>query len=313
MKTQTMRRVLGAATAVGASVALIGTGLAGAAPSSDLSSDSGGSAGSGGSSTMSASADLGTPFTFDNFADCPKDTVTAPIKPGGPNNVGSCYDLYVRSGTMKLGNLTVDIPDGSLKIAVGQNYKIDENGNPIPLDPGPGYELAWHSKDDGHNGLYSNDVTVPGGAFGTSSSENFALTGIKAEVQAVKPPVVHLLESRLTMSIRLKLSNPLLGDSCYLGSAENPINIDLKPTYVPPALENDHGDGAMLIGLKSEDNSFSVPGATGCGLFGSLNGIVNSKAGAPSASGQNSLTTVSDVYNISSLLPAWPPVPITTP
>ncbi|GAA4807940.1 hypothetical protein [Tomitella cavernea] len=310
MKTKTMRRALGTATAVGASVALVGSGLAGAAPSSELSSDSGGSSGSSGSSASEAS---NIPIGYDNYADCPKDKVTAPTKPGGPNNRGSCYDLYVRSGTMKLGNLTVDIPDGSMKIAVGQNFKVDENGNPIPLDPGPGYELAWLAKDDGHNGLYSNDVTVPGGALGTSSSENFALTGIKAEVQAVEPPVVDLQESRLTMSIRIKLSNPLLGDSCYLGSAENPINIDLKPTYVPPALENDHGDGAMLTGLKSVDNSFSVPGATGCGLFGSLNGMVNSKAGAPSASGQNSLTTVSDVYNINSLHPSWPPVPVTTP
>ncbi|HKT00593.1 MAG TPA: hypothetical protein VJT31_13745 [Rugosimonospora sp.] len=111
----------------------------------------------------------------------------------------------------------------------------------------------------------------------------------------------------LSMPIKIKLSGSLLGDSCYLGSDSQPIVLHpTSGTTNPPApnkpvsgdpgslaLDLDpHGYGALIAsytGATLVDNSFAVPGATGCGLFGVLNGIVNSVFGLPSAAGNNTV------------------------
>lgn len=105
------------------------------------------------------------------------------------------------------------------------------------------------------------------------------------------------------LPIKLRLINALLGLTCYLGSDSNPLI--LRPTTGtthPPApntpitgdpgvidvVADPHGYQSVIASFGNAslvDNAFGAPGATGCGLLGSLNGLVNlafglSQAGA---------------------------------
>jgi hypothetical protein len=106
----------------------------------------------------------------------------------------------------------------------------------------------------------------------------------------------------LTLPVRVKLNNPLLGSNCYIGSEAHPIQLQLTTgTTSPPAPNKpikgfvgnlgEEGENGIIIieQLGLVDNSFSVPVAEGCGGFFSflINPIVNAKLGLPSAAGHN--------------------------
>lgn len=106
----------------------------------------------------------------------------------------------------------------------------------------------------------------------------------------------------LTMPVRVHLKNPLLGNSCYVGSETHPITLNLTTGATSPPLPNKsiHGKAGslgfeeednivMLTGNSLVDNSFSVPVAEGCGEFFSflIDPIVDAKLGLASTSGNN--------------------------
>jgi hypothetical protein len=95
------------------------------------------------------------------------------------------------------------------------------------------------------------------------------------------------------LPIRLRLINAVLGVTCFLGSSAHPLI--LRPTTgttsPPPPNTPITGDPGVIdfapdpngfeaavlsfTGARLVDNSFGAPGATGCGLFGALDGLVN--------------------------------------
>ena len=113
----------------------------------------------------------------------------------------------------------------------------------------------------------------------------------------------------LPIKVHLENSTGVLGSSCYVGSSASPIvlNLTTGTTAPPPPNKPITGktpevefDGELEI-LKLNkgifvDNSFAAPGANGCvlTLFGfipiSINGLVNSQSGLPSAAGNNETT-----------------------
>jgi hypothetical protein len=108
----------------------------------------------------------------------------------------------------------------------------------------------------------------------------------------------------LVLPVRVHLKNPLLGNSCYIGSEASPIQLHLTTgTTSPPAPNSPISGKTGEISEEEEvvvisnnslvDNSFSVPTSEGCGEFlgitGFLDGIVNGKLGLPSASGHNTV------------------------
>ena len=95
-----------------------------------------------------------------------------------------------------------------------------------------------------------------------------------------------------------------LGPSCFLGSDMNPIllhpeNTDISNlmggfnNFDPDGTLNPNGPLSTLVvsGVIQGDNTFSVPGATGCGPNGdgSLDAAVNAIVGLPAPSGSNHL------------------------
>jgi hypothetical protein len=167
---------------------------------------------------------------------------------------------------------------------------------------------------------------VPGGLFGIVAPKwwplflqewfnnqiNEGATGVNATVEVAGPAtgikvnaINILFESGIGLSLptKIKLSNPILGSSCYIGSDSSPVVIDFTSgeTSPPPPnkpihgsagtfFENEAGTFFSLSGGSLVNNSFAAPGASGCGgLFSFfIDPLVNSLIGLPSPAGTNS-------------------------
>jgi hypothetical protein len=131
------------------------------------------------------------------------------------------------------------------------------------------------------------------------------LTGVNATTELAAPAGSVVLNSAaeqsgegtaLTLPIKVKLENPLLGSDCYIGSESEPITLKLTtgatggggPTGSPGTQSTKEEGGILVIsGVSLVSNSFSAPKASGCGPLGLLDGTVDSQIGLPSAAGNN--------------------------
>jgi hypothetical protein len=155
---------------------------------------------------------------------------------------------------------------------------------------------------------------VPGGLLGLvkcNEISNFLLritcevtfengvTGVNAVTELAAPASSVVLNTAaeqlgegtaLTLPIKVHLENPLLGSECYIGSNKEPITLNLTtgatsggPTGKPGTQSTSEGGGILTIsGTSLVSNTFTAPKATGCGLLGLLDGIIDSKIGLPS-------------------------------
>lgn len=141
---------------------------------------------------------------------------------------------------------------------------------------------------------------------------NHGFTGVTATVElagpasAIKLNTGNLLFEKgtaLSLPTKIKLSNSILGSSCYIGSNASPVVIDFTTgeTSPPPPNKPIHGSAGTLSlneagtlvtlsGGKLVNNSFAAPGANGCGGIFSffVDPLVNSLIGLPSPAGTNS-------------------------
>jgi len=94
--------------------------------------------------------------------------------------------------------------------------------------------------------------------------------------------------SVVTVPIKVHLHNPVLGPNCYIGSNAHPIVLNLQETPTSNPVLGENGNAILVTGVEVEDNTFAVPGASGCGLLGALDPVLDLKVGLPAASGKNS-------------------------
>ncbi len=138
------------------------------------------------------------------------------------------------------------------------------------------------------------------------------LTGLNSTLELAKPATAIRIsennlagefETALEMPVKVHLENPFLGSGCYVGSEGSPLVWKLTAgTTSPPAPnkpisgaggEGEFLEGGRILRLKGNklvDNSWSAPGATGCGGFLVeliLDPIINAAAGVPAAAGKN--------------------------
>lgn len=141
---------------------------------------------------------------------------------------------------------------------------------------------------------------------------NEGFTGVDATVELARPATeikVNLnaiisgtSEIALVLPVKIKLDNAILGSSCYMGSSASPIywNLTLGTTAPPPPnkpISGTQGEGSSnaeetILRFKKQrlvDNSFAVPGTSGCGgIFSFLvDPLVSSVVGVPSPAGTN--------------------------
>jgi hypothetical protein len=249
---------------------------------------------------------------FKKYNDCPTEVT----------GVALCQYGETTSGELAIGSTKIPINktlilQGGAKPAGGSNF------NEYILVP---------AKDG--NSLSKTELNVPGGLAGLINCEEIkgsglleiierttckttfenGLTGVTSTTELVattsNPAILNLAAlveeagTGVTLPTRAHLKNPLLGESCYIGSAASPIQLHLTDgTTAPPApnkpIKGKFGTPSSEIenGFESTnvventlvDNAFSVPVAQGCGGLASflLDPIINAKLGLPSASGKN--------------------------
>lgn len=220
---------------------------------------------------------------YEQFKGCPSKTES-------PSSV-FCVRSDVPSGHLIMGKKEVPIK------------------NPLVIVGGINESLGGFTAGPG-GGLIPVKQEVPGGIIGITGFDwliNFlGLEDLKlfATAELAGTPGSLAVEP-LVLPIKVHLTNPILGNSCYIGSTASPITLKLiTGTTSPPepnkpitGREPEISEDALHI-LHEEngtfvDNSFAVPGASGCvlNLFGfipiSLNSFVNSQAGLPAAAGHN--------------------------
>lgn len=268
-----MRQVLVVFAALFVLAAMIGTGVASAAPKGE----------------------------YVNFADCPTKN---------PELSGCIYGKTT-SGEFTIGNQKVPIvkpqiiQGGFTEDAEGnQHFVAATDGNTLPKTPQkvPGGLLGLVRCNEISNFLerLACEVTFENGVTGVNATVELA-----APASAIKLNEINLLSesgTALGLPVKVHLENPFLGSECYIGSNSSPIHVELTTGTTAPPLPNKpikgklgelstRSEGRILvIGNNSlVDNAFSAPGATGCGgLFAFLiDPIINSKLGLPSPAGHN--------------------------
>jgi len=238
---------------------------------------------------------------FAPFADCPL---------SNPNVTG-CIVASTTSGEFTVGKKTVPI-----------NKTITLQGGTITNEETG--EVTFVAAENGET-LSKTALYVPGGLFGTKPPEswpkeakekfeemiNKGLTGVTETTELAKPASAIKLDTdnlifeegvALQLPVKVKLTNFLLGNSCYVGSESDPIILNLTTgTTEPPEpnkpIKGSKGElsisegGALVVlsGGSLVDNAFAAPEATGCGgvFSGLIDPIVDSQFGVPAASGHN--------------------------
>src|SRR5215468_8275731 len=262
---------------------------------------------------------------YRTFTNCPllnplmQETPAASDPASGGTSVAACVAGNVTSGSIKIGNITTPVVR-RVNVQFGffspPNAALGgDNTTGIPnyvggiLPPPAGLSAMLVTKPDlipesllTALGCPSSDSTVEnlcqeaqqrGGKFlkiyalaqSAGQLTNFAITG-------------------WTQRVKFQLLNPLLGNTCYIGSDNNPIVVNPQLSLATGGhlrIKNDpnpaeHPDTAVLDLTKAtaSDNTFTAPGVTGCGPGGLANiavdEAIDASAGLPAAAGTNSLT-----------------------
>jgi hypothetical protein len=234
------------------------------------------------------------------------------------SNAGTNFCLFAQteSGEFIVGKKTVPIKN-TITLQGGIHLVLNEE-----------LEIIGTEFIGAENGVTLNDPgqSVPGGLAGLVNCyeiSNFFLrlscelifenkvTGVTATTQLAAPAssisinlnnLIGGTETALSLPVKVKLDNPLLGSSCYIGSNAAPIPLPLTTGTTSPPLPNkpikgkvgkvEFKDEFALTVIKENslvNNSFAAPGAEGCGgIFSFLiDPLVNAKLGVPAAAGLN--------------------------
>jgi len=213
----------------------------------------------------------------------------------------NCLRSDVTGGHLQMGSKNVPIENPLTLIGA-----VDGNFENFTAGPGGGLSKTKQKVPGGVIGL--TGLTWLLEFFGSEALTLYAVT----ELAGV--PSGFTVET-VTLPIKVHLETPsgVLGNNCYIGSVSSPITLhNTTGTTSPPApnkpitgvfpeISEDEKHILHFSNGTYVDNSFSVPGASGCTLklFGfipiSLNGFVNSQAALPSAAGKNEAVQEFDI------------------
>ena len=238
---------------------------------------------------------------FAPFADCPLSNPAVEL----------CLHANTTSGEFTVGKKTVPI-----------NKTITLQGG--LFENTTTKELEFVGAEDGET-LSKTALYVPGGLFGVHPPEswpkeakekfeemvNKGLTGVTETTELAEPASAIRLNTTnlitesgvaLQLPVKVKLSNFLLGNSCYVGSNAHPVILNLTTGTTSPPEPNKPIKGTagelefkeefnllVLNGGSLVDNAFAAPAATGCGgaLEKLVDPIVNAQFGLPAPAGHN--------------------------
>lgn len=237
--------------------------------------------------------------------------------------VDRCVYSVTDGGEVVLGSKTVPIV----------NPVTLQGGYSVPIEEGPETGFAKYFGATNGVTLSKAPQPVPGGLLGLLPPESspplvkalvkFAtengLTGVNSTLELAGPPSTikinesHLAEAEgvaLVLPLKARLENPILGSSCYVGSATSPIVWELTSgkTAPPGPNESISGttgtvnflEGGQIVELENAvivDNAWSAPAASGCGglLSAVVDPVINLASGLPAAAGTNTAILNNDI------------------
>jgi hypothetical protein len=241
------------------------------------------------------------------FARCPVDN-SAMLAADGVTIVADCLAVDSPSGSVKIGSTAVTTGDTNLQLGL-----LENNSTPV---------LTASGVAPAGGAVVAAPANVPGGLLGLMCPSSIPaisqicatlvgspLNTVTAVVQSAGNPsklsLLNAFTARkpiVSLPVKIKLQNPILGSNCYIGSNASPVV--LRPenlvaptfqngeTFDPNGTPDPNGVLQTLILTGTEgDTTFAVPAATGCGgqLSALITPIVNAKIGLPSPSGKNSV------------------------
>jgi hypothetical protein len=245
---------------------------------------------------------------FAGFGECPLNRVT----------ISDCILSVSNGGSFKIGKKTVPLK------------------NPVTLQggfEGGGEAVKFYGAENGDT-LSKTPQPVPGGLLGITAPTwwpkfiqewfnnqiNEGFTGVNAIVELTGPTigltniklnVEHLLAesgTALGLPAKIRLENPILGGSCYIGSESSPVQLNFTSGTsgeLKGALgEVSFNEAFTLItfsGGRLVDGTYAAPAVNGCGGIFSffVDPLVDSILGTPSASGKNTATLEGKIQDAS--------------
>jgi len=233
------------------------------------------------------------------FTDCPLHDPE--MRLAAPGFAMGCIKSITAGGSFSVNGIPVPITH-PVTVQFGTYSDLDSMGNQV-----------FHVVPTQDNmDLLTEPELIPGGftllvcLSGDPSVERLCqtamssgLTDVTVQVE-LAGPITNFAPLALvpfTLPVKVKLSNPLLGGNCYIGSDDDPI--ELNPMFNPVgslAFESDPDPVRFpnvavlsITGSTLTDDTFSVPAATGCGPGDIADAPINALLGLPSPSGNNHL------------------------
>jgi hypothetical protein len=248
---------------------------------------------------------------FAIFSDCPT----------GTSGVFLCQYGQTTSGEFVIGsskvpiNQTITLQGGGVETGrINQYYLVHAtDGNTISktaLNVPGGLASLINCEEIKGEGLLEKlergtcKTTFENKVTGVTATTELADTTTNRPILDLAALIFEENRPAVTLPVKVHLKNPLLGESCYIGSTAHPIQLQLTTGTTSPPLPNKSIKGkAGTLEVEEEkgfevdtlsentlvDNSFSAPVVEGCGgLFAFLlDPIIDSKIGLPSESGHN--------------------------
>jgi len=216
----------------------------------------------------------------------------------------------VNGGSFSVGGIVVQLPATS-PITVKFGMYWPQNGPTVEFEDGNSADIfSTVAPTDGRELTASAlDVPIPGlSNFWPGVTSAITQIELAGPITGFAPLSAGEDYPLFRLPIRLHLLNAFLGLNCYVGSAANPIVLlPTAGTTHPPApnhpitgspgdisiAPDPNGFQTAIVGFAGAtlvDNADAIPGASGCGIAGSANWIVNLLFGLPSAAGHNATT-----------------------
>jgi hypothetical protein len=223
-----------------------------------------------------------------------------------------CLYSQTESGEVTIGTSTVPIKN---TITLQGGYiRNEETGHEVFVGALNGETLSRtpQTVPGGLAGLVNcNEISEPVARLTCELVFQNGLTGVTATTELAKPAsaigintdnLANELGVALSLPVKVKLDNPLLGSQCYIGSAASPVTFNLTSGRTKPPPPNTPISGKVgnlqfkdeltLIEISENtlvDNGFSAPAASGCGglLAPVLDPVIDAKLGLPSPAGKN--------------------------
>jgi hypothetical protein len=242
---------------------------------------------------------------YSGMGTCP--TAGAQLQNANDGSVG-CVVATIGGGSMTIGGVTV--PLTSTMTAKFGAYWLN-NGPTVTFPDGNETSIFSTVAPTDNNELSSAplDVPIPGLAnFFPGVTSAIVQVQLAGPITNFAPLAIGENYPLFQLPLKFHLLNVFLGLNCYVGTSSDPILLQpTTGTTAPPSpaqpitgdpgtvnLGSDpNGYSDLVVGISGAtlvDNSFAVPSASGCGIAGSLDWLVDLLFGLGSAAGHNSAT-----------------------